>query len=188
MRDILRMQMRARTTALLVVDVQEKLASVMREEDRKKTVENARILIRGMQALDVPTMLTEQYPAGLGPTVGELRASLSEAVFPIEKTEFDCTAVEGFSENLPSGTRSVVLCGMEAHICILQTAVGLLRGGYDVWVAGDAVCYRDPANKALALRAMEEAGVFVVPTESVLFWLLGKSGSTAFKEISRLIK
>jgi nicotinamidase-related amidase len=172
-------------TALLVIDIQEKLAAAMDDAARAGAVKNAGVLVSGMRALGVPVLYSEQYPQGLGPTVPELRSLLGEAA-RLEKTEFDCTAAPGFQ--LPKGVRSVVLAGMEAHICVLQTAVGLRERGLDVWVAEDAVCSRAPRNYESALRLLERGGAVVAPTESILFGLLGKAGTPEFKTISKLVR
>lgn len=183
------LQLQPAHTALAVVDIQERLLAAMPEETQERVVKNSRILIEGMGALEIPTLVTEQYPKGLGPTVQPLREVLGSDNAPLEKIEFDCACAEGFVERLHRhGARNVVLCGMEAHICVLQTALGLLRQRFNVWVAQDAIASRAKENHAAAERLLAQAGAVVAPTEAILFLLLGKAGSPAFKTISKLIR
>lgn len=176
-------------TALAIIDIQDKLAAVMPPERMATVTRNARILAQGMQALGVPMLVTEQYPVGLGPTLAPLRDALDGTVQPIEKTVFDGTCADGFVPRLEArGTRAVVLAGMEAHICILQTATGLLRRGYCVWVAEDAICSRIDDNRLSAVRMLRDIGAVVAPTEAILFLMLGSASDPAFKTISRLVR
>lgn len=175
-------------TAFVVIDVQDRLAAAMNEEELGEALANTRNLVLGGKALGIPVLLSEQYPKGLGPTVAPLREALGEAYRPIEKLEFDCARNAGFMDELRRlDVRTVVLAGMEAHVCVLQTAVGLLEH-YDVWVAQDAIVSRAHDNREAACRLMEQAGVVVAPTETILFWLLGKAGTPEFKTISQLVK
>ena len=173
-------------TAVVVIDVQERLAAAMRPQVLEDVVHHARVLVQGAQALEVPTLYTEQYPKGLGPTIGPL-----QELFPnqaaIEKVCFDACDAEGFGAKLGSpGT--VILAGMEAHICVLQTALGLLREGRTVWVAQDTICSRRVANRQAAVRLLNEAGAIVAPTETILFLMVQTAGSPNFKAISALVR
>ncbi len=181
------LRMDRQSTVLLVIDIQEKLAAAMDEEARHSALWRVSMLISGMQTLEVPVLYSEQYPQGLGTTVPEVRALLGDAP-RLEKMEFDCTAAPGFDRMLPKSARSVVLCGMEAHICVLQTAVGLREQGLGVWVAEDAICSRTRRNQEATLRLLGQIGAVAAPTESILFSLLGKSGTPEFKAISKLIR
>ena len=171
---------------LLVVDIQERLAVAMAE--RERVVANAGHLIAAAKLLGVPVVVTEQYPKGLGPTVPELRAALDPAV-PIEKITFDCCGEPSFAPALEAAGRStVIVCGMEAHICVLQTVLGLLARGLVVHVAADAVCSRDPENWRTAPEFMRGAGAVITCTETVLFQLLVRAGTPEFKAIQQLVK
>ena len=171
---------------LLVVDIQERLAVAMAQ--RERVVANAGHLIAAARLLGVPVLLTEQYPRGLGPTVPELRAAL-EATTAIEKLTFDCCGEPSFAPALEqTGRATVIVCGMEAHICVLQTVLGLLANGMNVHVAADAVCSRDPENARTALGLLRDAGAVVSCTETVLFQLLGRAGTPEFKAIQARIR
>jgi len=173
-------------TVLLIVDIQEKLAAVMTEKD--KVVRNNLHLIELAKMISMPVMVTEQYPRGLGPTVAEIRNALP-FYRPIEKMTFDCCGQPPFLEELKEhNKRNVVLTGMETHICVLQTCIGLLKGGINVHVVQDAVCSRTRENWKTGVEFMREAGAVVTGTETVLFQLLKVAGTEEFKKISQRIK
>lgn len=171
--------------ALVVIDVQEKLLTAMHPQVQESVLLNAGRLIKGSRSLGVSAVVTEQYPKGLGHTAPSLLGALGDSVTPVEKIHFDCTGAETFDLG---EAKTAILCGMEAHICVLQTALGLRRAGLGVWVAQDAVCSRTQENWRAALRLMGEAGVVVAPTEAILFMMLGKAQGEAFKTISKLIR
>ena len=179
-------------TVVAVIDVQEKLVAAMPEEARTRTVRNVANLVEGARVLGVPVIVTEQYPKGLGPTVGPVReavARIAGAGAPIEKVEFDACAVPAFAEALEKlGRHTVVLAGMEAHICVYQTARALAARGLTVHVPMDAVCSRVPENLAVAEKLYERTGAVTTSTETVLFDLLGRASGDAFKTISKLVK
>ena len=172
---------------LLVIDIQERLAAVMAE--RERVVANTNHLISAAQLLGVPVVLTEQYPKGLGPTVPEVRAAVPSLPV-IEKLTFDCCGEPAFPPALERAERStVIVCGMEAHICVLQTVLGLLARGLTVHVVADAVCSRNPENARTALESLQrDAGAVVTCTETVLFQLLGGAGTPEFKTIQARIE
>ncbi len=173
-------------TVLLIIDIQEKLAVVMKERDR--IVKNNLHLIELAKMIGVPVMVTEQYPKGLGTTVAEIRDALP-LYRPIEKMTFDCCGQPAFLEDLKKhNKRSVVLTGMETHICVLQTCIGLLRSGINVHLIQDAVCSRTKENWKTGIEFMREAGAVVTSTETVLFQLLKVAGTEEFKKISKRIK
>ena len=178
--------LRREHTALLLVDVQERLHAVM--ANREPLVENLRRLVRGFQILGMPILVTEQYPQGLGPTIAELRDLLGEGR-PIEKLAFSCCQVAELCDQLETlKIMQVVLAGIETHVCILQTALDLLQLGFQVHVPADAVSSRRQLDWQIALERMRQAGVVVTGTESVLFELLVRAGTPEFKEISALVK
>lgn len=173
-------------TIFLVVDIQERLAAVMPE--REKVEANAKRLIEGARVLGVPLLHTEQYPRGIGPTVATLREAIGGPA-PVEKITFDCCRESSFLPPLAAaGRKNVVLCGMETHICVLQTCLGLLARGFVVHVVADAVCSRDADNKRVGLEFMRDAGAVITGTETVLFQLLERAGTPEFKSVQQLIK
>lgn len=173
-------------TALIVVDVQGKLAQLMyQKEDLYKNLER---LIKGAQVLQIPIVLTEQYPKGLGPTVTEL-SSLMPDVKPIEKITFSCCGNDEFAQHLKVlGRRQLLLTGIETHICVYQTAIDLLGAGYEVQVVTDAVSSRKRSNKRVGLERMKAAGAVSTSTEMALFELLHIAEGDKFKEISKIVK
>jgi nicotinamidase-related amidase len=173
-------------TALVVVDVQEAFRPAVADFD--ETVRNAAILIQGAAVLGVPTLVTEQYPKGLGATVPEVARHLGD-VEPIEKVCFSAADSERFRRELErSGRDQVLLCGIESHVCVNQTADDLISRGLHVQVAEDAVSSRTPGNRRLGLHKMERAGAVITSTETALFELLGAAGTPEFKEVQKLVK
>ena len=174
----------ARHGSLLVVDLQEKLVASM--AGRARLVENTVRLIRAAGILNVRTFATEQYPQGLGPSVGEV-AELIALRSP--KTTFHCCAVPQFLEQLyGNGVRHVTVAGIEAHVCVAQTALELLNLGFRVQVPADAVASRHRVDWEFALRRLEQAGAVVSTTEAALFEWTECSDRPEFKAISALIK
>jgi len=175
------------TTAFVVIDIQERLVKAMDPDVLKKVTDNTARLIKGANILGVKTLVTQQYTKGLGATIPELAEHLKcEA---IEKTSFSCCGELSFVDQLKTaGIKTVVLAGMETHVCVLQTAIDLLEAGYNVHVAADAVCSRAKFNWHTALGFMEKAGAVITVTETVLFQLVGGAGRDGFKEVSGLIK
>jgi nicotinamidase-related amidase len=151
------------------------------------TVRNAGILLQAARLLEVPALYTEQYPKGLGPTRPELLEWLDPAT-RVEKTCFSCCEDSEFCAQLDDTRPQVVLAGMEAHICILQTALQLTEMGHCVYVAEDAVLSRNPVHKANALARLRHAGVIVSNTESIVFEWLRVAEGEAFKQIARLVR
>jgi len=174
------------TTALLLIDFQEKLFPVMHEKE--KLLRNAVKLIKGAKALEIPIILTEQYPKGLGPTIPEIKELLPD-IKPVEKVCFSCWDEESFSKTLEALKRQqVLIAGIEAHICVYQTAMALTRAGYQVQVAGDCVASREPENKLAALFKMGAAGISPTTAEMALFELLKVAKGDKFKQISSIVK
>jgi nicotinamidase-related amidase len=173
---------------LVVVDVQERLFNAMDAERRDDMVANVKILVTAAHRLGVPVLVTEQYPRGLGRTLPELRGLLGEAT-PYEKTAFSCAGAEGFVDRLRAlGADEVILTGIEAHVCVLITALDLLRQGWRVSIVADAVCSRRAANLEIGLGQARQAGAVVTATETVVFQLLGSADSEAFRELSKLLR
>lgn len=173
-------------SALLLVDVQGKLAQMMPEKERLFTT--LQTMIRGAQILGVPIVLTEQNPAGLGPTIPEL-AQLLDGVEPISKMSFSCCANPQFMQALTAlGRRHLLMTGIETHICVYQTTRELLEQGYAVEVVTDAVASRTPANKAIGLERMQAVGAQLTSSEMALYELLKTAEGPQFKEILKLVK
>ena len=173
-------------TVLVVIDIQEKLTRFMHERD--ELVANLQKLIQGIRALEVPILWLEQNPDGLGPTIPELSEHLAD-LEPITKLSFSCYGTEAFKQALEAtGRKQVVLCGIESHVCVYQTAMDLLDAGYEVEVIADAVSSRCAANREIALAKVRAAGAGVGCTEMVLFELLQAAEGPAFKAILKIVK
>ena len=170
-------------SSLLVIDVQTKLMDKMAERDR--IVANIARLVEGAKVLGIPVQATEQYPKGIGPTVPELADRL-----PLrpEKLTFSCCGLPEVAEQFRShGVRSVLLAGIETHVCVQQTALDLLAQGFRVYLAADAVGSRKEIDRELGLRRMEQAGVVLTTTEAALFEWTEVAGTPEFKQISKLV-
>jgi nicotinamidase-related amidase len=182
------MRLRPDDTMLLVVDMQEKLQPLIADDARLR--KNAAALAEGARLLDVPLVVTEQYPKGLGRTVPELRGAVQAAGgHALEKTAFSCPADPMVRARLEALHRShVLLAGVEAHICVLQTALDLAESGYKVHVVEDAVGSRTRENKEAGLARMLRHGVEPSTVEMALFELMGDAKHPAFRDVQRLIK
>ena len=169
--------------ALLVVDIQQKLLPPIWEKER--LVRNAQLLIRLANILKIPALVTTQYTKGLGSTVPEIAELLPDTP-AIDKLMFSCFGSDAFCnflKRLPGQRTTVLLCGMETHICVMQTALGALREGYLVHVASDAVSSRTELNWRIGLGRMQAAGAILSSTEMMIYELLRSSGAPAFKEL-----
>ncbi len=176
-------------TTLAVLDVQERLFHAMDADHREEVMRNIKVLAVAARRLHVPILVTEQYPKGLGHTLQELKDTLGPGVEPIEKVTFSCCGIEPFRSRLTTlGARHVVLTGIEAHVCVLMSALDLLAEGYTVHVVADAVTSRTQGNWRLAMGQLRQAGAVVTGTESVLFQLLRQADTDEFRELARLIR
>jgi len=172
----------------VMIDVQEGLVKAMEAKIADLVLRNLKILIAFSTHLDIPLVVTEQYPKGLGPTVSEIRQALA-SVSPIEKIAFSCCGTRDFNERLDGLRRTQILVtGMEAHVCVLQTAGDLLQTGYEVHVVADAVCSRKKLDWETSLRWMEKKGAIISTTEIVAFQLLREAGTEEFRRLSKLLK
>jgi nicotinamidase-related amidase len=175
------------SSALVIVDVQEAFRSVV--NDLSEIASRISTAVRGMQTLSVPVIVTEQYPKGLGPTVEEISMSLDADTQIVEKTTFgSCGELQFVSLLEKANAKQVLLCGLETHICVNQTAHGLLELGYDVHLLTDCVASRFSRDKDAGITKMLAGGVKVSTVEMALFELLKDAGHTKFKEIQALIK
>jgi len=173
--------------ALLIVDVQKRLTPSMDQLVYQRILASIRMLAQGADALSLPTLVTEQYPQGLGATVDELSEFVGGAI--IEKVSFGCCGEPLFLEHLRAlGRRQVIVAGMEAHVCVYQTVLGLLQDGFQVHLVRDAICSRNKLDFKNALELAAAAGAVVTTSETVLFQLLRTSTAKEFKTISALVK
>lgn len=173
-------------TAIVIVDVQERLAPAMHQTEW--LVERTRTLAAIANALNIPMLVTEQYPAGLGPTVPAIRDQLGDT--PIfAKSSFSAFGSEDFVNQLEHlGRRTIALAGIESHICVLQTALDAIDRGYQVHLVADAVASRRGEDRSGALDRMSQAGISLSCVESVGFECLGAAGSDDFRAVARLIR
>jgi nicotinamidase-related amidase len=168
--------------ALVVIDVQDAFRKAVPSFD--EVARAASILTRGAEAVGIPVIVTEQYPKGLGRTASVIADALPAGVEPIEKLCFSAPDADGFDL---AGRDQVLLCGIEAHVCVNQTALGLLEQGVDVHVAGDAVGSRYEQNREVGLARMERAGATLTTVETALFELVGRAGTEEFKSVQKLV-
>ncbi len=170
---------------LVFIDVQGTLSE--RVDGSDDLFKNLRRLLEGIKALNVPVIATEQIPGKLGPTREEFQNLMNET--PIAKSSFGCCGEPQFFQGLEKLNRKqIILCGIETHVCVYQTAMQLLDAGYEVQVVTDAVSSRDPANKTLALRRLENEGAKLTGVEMLLFELLGDARDPAFKSVLNVVK
>ncbi|MEN8229724.1 MAG: hydrolase [Bacteroidota bacterium] len=170
----------------LVIDIQEKLFPHMdqKEELLRKTL----ILTEGMKILGIPVMVTEQYPKGLGPTLGSIHQAMESSV-PVEKISFSCCDEPAYFDALEqSGRDKVIIWGIEAHVCVMQTVIDLAGSGYKPVVVADCISSRNPLDKQWAIERMRTEGAIITTCESILFELTRVAGSDEFRAISRLVK
>ncbi|MFC2005817.1 hydrolase [Chloroflexota bacterium] len=173
-------------TVLIVIDVQEKLSRVIYQ--RENLISNLQKMIQGIQVLEVPIIVTEQYPQGLGPTIQEI-SSLLTNIQPIPKVSFSCYGDEKFLHKFESLHRKQVLvCGIESHVCVYQTVSDLVSAGCETQLVTDAISSRTPENRQIGFDMMNQIGAHLTSTEAVLFELLRVAGGEKFKKISQIVK
>lgn len=186
--EVARRPLDASQCALVVVDIQQKLLPPI--FNKEALVKNTQLLVRLAKILHLPVLLTTQYRKGLGDTVPEI-ASLLDEVSPIDKMEFSSFGSDVFCsalKSLPGQRNTVLLCGMEAHICVMQTALGALNDGYLVHVASDAIGSRAESNWKIGLDRMQAAGAVISSTEMMMYELLRCSGTPQFKQLLPYLK
>lgn len=173
---------------LVVIDVQERLCAAMDQNVLAQLTRNAGILLESANELNVPVIFSEQYVKGIGPTLNELRSRAPTAP-AIEKMTFSCCGNDAFLKRLKeTGRTQVIVCGMETHVCVLQTVIELLGEGFNVHLVKDAVMSRSSDNRQTAIEAMVLAGAVPSCTEAVVFQLLKIAGTETFKKLSKLVK
>lgn len=176
----------AEKSCLIVIDVQEKLSSVMYQAERM--IANSAVLLQIARTLSIPIFWCQQNPKALGPTVAPLREHLAD-IEPIDKMSFSCGGAAAFSEKIERlNIETAILCGIETHVCVFQTAMELLQKGLYVQVIADAVASRTDENKQIGLSRMAAAGAVISSTEMLLFELLRTAEHPHFKALSKLIR
>ncbi len=179
----------ADNSSLLIVDIQTHLTAVIPAKVLARLQRNTSLLIHAAKRLAIPVYASEQYPKGLGPLESELKNILPEGSPVYEKTAFSCANLPAFKAALgEAGRKQVIIAGMEAHICVLQTALELFGQGYGVFVAADAICSRHRESYELALQRLRAAGISICDAESVVFEWLGDASHAHFKALQALIK
>ncbi len=186
--EVARRPLEAEQCALIVVDIQEKLLPPI--FSKESLLKNSQLLIRLANILSIPVMVTTQYSKGLGSVVPEIASLLADSA-AIDKLEFSCFGSDQFRSSLkqlPGNRNTVLLCGIEAHICVMQTAIGALNDGYLVHVASDAVASRAEWNWKIGLDRMRAAGAVISSSEMMMYELLRCSGTPQFKELLQHLK
>lgn len=173
-------------TALLIIDIQEKILRVMQQPEI--VVDNTLKLIKGFYVLGSPIFYTEQYPKGLGETERRIKDELKE-IIPIQKMSFSCSGAGNlFSELLNKNLKQIVIAGIETHVCVQQTALDLKANRFSVTLAADATSSRKQTDYNFAIERMRNAGIIISTTESILFEMLNVCGTEEFKKIAKIIK
>jgi nicotinamidase-related amidase len=178
----------ANDSLLIIVDLQTKLSAAMSKSEAAQMTTNVGNLVKASGLLNIPVLLTEQYPKGLGSTDAAITDLLSEDTLIFDKTGFSCCAANGFADTVASTDRKqLILVGQETHVCVLQTALELIHFGYQVHIVEDAVCSRKAEHKFYALQRMQQHGATITNYESVLFEWVKDSTHPEFKSISGLL-
>jgi len=186
--ELARRQLEPEQCALVVIDIQEKLLPPIFQKEQ--LIRNAQLLIRSAGILKIPALVSTQYVKGLGQTVPEI-SSLLPGTDPVDKTLFSCFGSDLFCsalKRLPGQRNTLLLCGMEAHICVTQTALAALREGYLVHVASDAVSSRTEWNWKIGLDRMRAGGALISSTEMVIYEALSSAGTPAFRDMLKYLK
>jgi nicotinamidase-related amidase len=176
------------SSQLLIVDIQEKLIPTIHGAERM--IARTLFLIEAARTLGLPITLTEQYPKGLGPTEPSLRAACDNAVQAFAKTAFSCLKDDAIRMHLTShdARKQLVIMGMEAHVCVLQTALDAVSAGYSVFVVGDAISSRSASDVEVAQRRLTASGVTMISAEMAFFEWLERSGTPEFKQLAPLLR
>jgi len=179
------MKIRMDDSVVLVIDIQEKLLPAMIDKDT--VLENCLTFLRGVEALELPVVLTEQYPKGLGKTVAPILNVIPDAK-TFEKMKFSCLEEDVFTYLKESGRKTVLICGIEAHVCVLQTIVDLVEAGFKPVLISDCTSSRKENDKMYAVVRAGAENAVVSTYESVLFELIGSAKHPKFKDISKIVK
>ncbi len=169
---------------LLIIDVQERLAPAM--DSPREVITNCTKLVGIAKAINIPFLISEQYPKGLGHTIADVRNEAGPDAVYLEKTEFSCVQNENlFTKLKSSGKKQIIIAGVEAHVCVLQTAINLKDAGFDVFVVSDASSSRNPLQAVIAYQRMLRHGIDIVSSEMVFFEWLQKAGTEEYKTLSK---
>jgi nicotinamidase-related amidase len=180
------MRINRENSAGLVIDIQGKLFPHM--DQNEALLKKCITLIEGLKVLEVPLVITEQYPKGLGATVDDIATLVSEDPL-VEKITFSCCDEPAVLQTVPiQNCKTIIICGIEAHVCVMQTVVDFLAAGYTAVVVEDCISSRNPEDKRVAIERMRTEGAVITTCESILFELARVAGTTEFKSISRLVK
>ncbi len=177
-----------RRTCMIVIDPQERLMKAVEKPER--VVRNTNLLMKTAEIFDIPVIASTQYKKGLGPIVSEIELP-QKRLFFVDKTEFNCFYNQDFLNivhKLPASVDTLILTGVEAHICVFQTAISSLHAGYNTWVATDAVSAREKRNAKQAIRLMQTSSIWCAPTETIVYQLLKKAGTDQFKAMLNHLK
>lgn len=182
-----RFMINSENSALLIVDIQEKLANTMKKSVLESMLQNVRKLIELAKTVSIPILITEQYPKGLGITLSQVKEHVDSEV--IEKIHFSCLGEEKFVEKLKStGRNKIIITGMETHVCVYQTCLDLLLRDYHVFVPKDAVCSRRKEDWKTGVELMRDAGAVITCTETLIFQILRRAGTAEFKRMLEFVK
>lgn len=179
------MRIKLEETALLVVDIQERLLPAM--EEKEQLFANCIKLLKGANVLKVPSIITQQYPKGLGATCKEILEELPEAKL-FDKMKFSCITDEVLAEFNAIGRKNIIVCGIESHVCVLQTVIELVEKGFQPVLIADCISSRKNSDKIYAIERARAEGAMVTTYESLLFELIGSAAHQNFKDISKIIK
>ncbi len=178
----------AKDTALIVIDIQERLFPAMEEARKATLVKNACILIESARVLGMPVVASEQYRKGLGDTLPEIKSKL-EGIDLLEKMHFDCMRDDALRGRITGcGRKNMLIAGIESHVCVFQTALSVMSVGMNAVVVSDAVASRRAHDRSTAMKALVHAGAIVYPTETAVFMLMEKAGTPEFKKLAPLFK
>ena len=173
-------------SAILLVDYQEKFVPILHENE--KTVGNIRLLLSGANIYSIPVIVSEQVPEKLGSTINELKEHTKGSIY-FSKKAMSCCGQAGFIEELKKrNIKKIGVCGIEAHVCVLQTSLDLVQNGFQVHLVCDAITSRIPYNKEIAIRKMKQAGVIISSVETILFEVAYEAGTDEFKKLQQLLK
>lgn len=177
------------STVFVLVDMQERLLGAMDKADASRIISRQKIMLNAARELQIPLIITEQYPKGLGRTVAELTSQVQEGTPLVEKTSFSCFGEVSFRKEIERRHfKSMVLMGIEAHVCIQQTALDGLARGFQVFLPADTVASRNSNDLSVSIELMRQLDVFVTSSESILFSILRDASHPSFKKISALLK
>lgn len=181
------MRIKPEDTMALIIDFQEKLMPVINNKDKLLT--NTVILLEGLKILEIPALITQQYTKGLGMTVEQIKNIYNNEFEYLEKITFSSYDDKNIKAVIDQqNKKNIIICGIEAHICVLQTVIDCTEAGYQVIIVEDCISSRKENDKAIALQRFQQEGVIITTYESILFELTRKAGNDKFKEISKLIK